>query len=128
MLEFFISSETEKYKLMDIKVQGTLGITKKDIEDISNISGVKVAEGGYYVEAICKMGAKQEELKVIGMPQNINIHILKDGREPKTVGECLVDYRFLENTGYKIGDYVSLQSGTSEHLYNKLKYVQYKIH
>ncbi len=116
-----------KSKLMDIKIQGDLGITDEDIEDVSNILGIEVVEGGHYVEAICKIGSKQEEIKVIGTPKNINLHTLTDGKEPTREGECLVDHKFLDNTGYKIGDFITLESGTTENIYKKLKYNQYKI-
>lgn len=116
-----------KTKLMDIKIQGELGITDKDINDISHIMGIEKVEGGHYVEAICKIGSKQEEIKVIGTPKHINLHTLIEGKEPTREGECLVDHKFLDNTGYKIGDFITLESGTSESIYKQLKYNQYKI-
>ena len=37
----------EAAKLMDLKIQGTLGLTQRDVKAVSDIDGVELAEGGY---------------------------------------------------------------------------------
>lgn len=42
----------EAAKLMDLKIQGTLGLTECDVKAVSDIDGVELAEGGYSTDVM----------------------------------------------------------------------------
>lgn len=42
----------EAAKLMDLKIQGTLGLTQRDVKAVSDIDGVELAEGSYSTDVM----------------------------------------------------------------------------
>ena len=50
----------EAAKLMDLKIQGTLGLTQRDVKAVSDIDGVELAEGSYSTDVMrgrCQEGS-----------------------------------------------------------------------
>ena len=45
----------EAAKLMDLKIQGTLGLTQRDVKAVSDIDGVELAEGSYSTDVMRTM-------------------------------------------------------------------------
>lgn len=117
----------DKENLMDIHVIGTLGLTGGDIEAISEIEGVNTAEGSYSTDFLCLANSSEVVTKVISMPQTVNDIRVKEGIFPEKYNECLVSEEFLEITGFKTGDYVSLITGTTDSVFDTLASETYKI-
>ena len=46
----------DETNLMDLKVQGTLGLTDDDVRTLSDVEGIELAEGGFTVDALCQVG------------------------------------------------------------------------
>ena len=46
---------------------------------------------------------------------------------PQKPDECLADERFLSLSGYKVGDTISVKSGTDEDIADTLAVTEYKI-
>ena len=114
-------------KLMDIRVLGTMGIGEEDVEDISAISGVDYAVGSYSVDAICTAREDQFTIKVIAACKKMNQPVLVEGRMPKNPGECLVDAGKSFGHGVKIGETISLSSGTTDDLGESLTDTELKV-
>ncbi len=113
--------------LMDIRVISTLGLTDADVKEISKIDGVRLAEPSYSVDVLLDSEETEMVLKVMSETNQLNqIKVLK-GRLPESTSECLVDERFLESAGFKIGDTIHLESGTKEDLSESLKEKTYTI-
>ena len=47
--------------------------------------------------------------------EDINIPDLQEGRLPENAGECLVEPRFLQETGLSLGDKITLYTGTGDY-------------
>ena len=47
----------EAAKLMDLKIQGTLGLTQRDVKAVSDIDGVELAEGSYSTDVMRNLSA-----------------------------------------------------------------------
>ena len=94
--------------LMDIRVISTLGLTEDDVEAIGNLDGVSMVEGAYSKEVLVRLEDSDIVVKTYSLNDNINQAKLIEGRLPENNKECLVDTLFLENTGYKVGDTISL--------------------
>ena len=50
----------DETNLMDLKVQGTLGLTDDDVEALSKVEGIQSEEGAYSVDVLCKVGENEK--------------------------------------------------------------------
>ena len=103
-------------KLMDLKVMGTMGLTKADIKAIGKVSGIEAVEGGYSKDVLCPVGDNEKVVHMLSMQKNFDQVSLVEGRLPEKAGECLVDEDFLSYTDLKVGDTVTFHSGDGEAL------------
>lgn len=99
-------------ELMDIKVMSSYGITKDDIEALEQTEGVAGVEGAYSADLLYNSEEEQQVLHVMSMQKQMNQAALSEGRFPQKAGECMAD----DASGYKIGDKITLESGTEEPL------------
>ena len=109
--------------LMDIKAVSTLGITENDIKALEKVEGVARAEGAYSGDFLCDTGEKQYVFHVMTQQGEMNKVTVSDGRLPEQVGECLAD----DDMGYKVGDIITLKSGTEDPVSDTLKTEEYKV-
>ena len=120
--QYFDDSE-----LMDLKVMGTMGLTKADIKAIGKVSGIEAVEGGYSKDVLCPVGDNEKVVHMLSMQKNFDQVSLVEGRLPEKAGECLVDEDFLSYTDLKVGDTVAFHSGDGEALTDSLVTDTYKI-
>ena len=120
--QYFDDSE-----LMDLKVMGTMGLTKADIKAIGKVSGIEAVEGGYSKDVLCPAGDNEKVVHMLSMGKNFNQVSVVEGRLPEKAGECLVDEDFLSYTDLKVGDTVTFHSGDGEALTDSLVTDTYKI-
>ena len=114
-------------KLMDLKVMGTMGLTKADIKSIGKVSGIEAVEGGYSKDVLCPVGDNEKVVHMLSMQKTFNQVSVVKGRLPEKAGECLVDEDFLSYTDLKVGDTVTFHSGDGEALTDSLVTDTYKI-
>ena len=114
-------------KLMDLKVMGTMGLTKADIKAIGKVSGIEAVEGGYSKDVLCPVGDNEKVVHMLSMQKNFDQVSVVKGRLPEKAGECLVDEDFLSYTDLKVGDTVTFHSGDGEALTDSLVTDTYKI-
>ena len=120
--QYFDDSE-----LMDLKVMGTMGLTKADIKAIGKVSGIEAVEGGYSKDVLCPVGDNEKVVHMLSMQKNFNQVSVVEGRLPEKAVECLVDEVFLSYTDLKVGDTVTFHSGDGEALTDSLVTDTYKI-
>ena len=120
--QYFDDSE-----LMDLKVMGTMGLTKADIKSIGKVSGIEAVEGGYSKDVLCPVGDNEKVVHMLSMQKNFNQVSVVKGRLPEKAGECLVDEDFLSYTDLKVGDTVTFHSGDGEALTDSMVTDTYKI-
>ena len=80
-------------------------------------------EGAYSADMLCETKKKQYVFHVMSLPENMNHVTVSEGRLPKKIGECLVD----DDMGYKVGDTITLKSGTDDPISDTLKQEKYKV-
>ena len=112
---------TMRTNLMDLKVQGSLGLTDDDVKALSEVEGIRSAEGGYSVDALCKVDENEKVLHIASSYETVNQTTLSEGRMPEGDSECVLDEDFMEANGYEIGDTLELSSGTEDPLTDSLK-------
>ncbi len=120
--QYFDDSE-----LMDLKVMGTMGLTKADIKAIGKVSGIEAVEGGFSKDVLCPVGDNEKVVHMLSTQKNFNQVSVVEGRLPEKAGECLVDEDFLSYTDLKVGDTVTFHSGDGEALTDSLVTDAYKI-
>ena len=112
---------------MDLRVLGTLGLTDADVEDIEKVKGVAQVTGGHTLEVLHKEGEKEQAVKLIALKDGVNEPQILEGRLPQKMDEILVDQKFLDGTGKKIGDQVTFESGTDTALSDELSQETFTI-
>lgn len=105
-----VNTIDEYYKeqnVYDIQILSTQGITKTDIEKISEIEEVKKAEGNYEKEGKIEIENKEKIAKIISIGE-INKPVLIEGKMLQNENECLVEQTFIESNNKKIGDTINI--------------------
>ena len=96
-------------KLMDLKIVGTMGLTKDDIEAVKKLDGIDTVEGAYSTDVICGENETQKVLHIESLNQDVNQLRVTEGRLPEVSGECFLDSAFASNQGYEIGDTIQMR-------------------
>lgn len=112
----------EAAKLMDLKIQGTLGLTQRDVKAVSDIDGVELAEGGYSTDVMSGEDDARKVLHLEAISSNFNLLTADEGRIPEKSGEIFLDKPFAKNRGYKIGDTISVSEDGDSELLKKTTY------
>ncbi len=123
-----VDRQYDDENFMDLRVLSTQGLTDKDVEAVSKTEGVQKAEGTYTKDVLCDIGQSEVAIKVYAKTDSLNQMHMEEGRDLKKSGECLVDARFAQENKVKIGDTITLKSGSEdEDLKDSLKKTTYKI-
>ena len=109
-------------KLMDLKIQGTLGLTEKDVKAVSDIEGVEKAEGSYSTDVMSGSDDAQKVLHLESISENFNLLTADEGKIPEKSGEIFLDSMFAKNMGYKVGDTISVSEDGDNELLKKTTY------
>ena len=105
----------DQQKLMDLRVVSTLGLTEEDVEVLSQQEGVTLAQGAYTIDATVRLEDMDSTVKVLSYTDDLNLPDLVEGRMPENQGECLVEPRFLQESGLSLGDTITLDTGTGDY-------------
>lgn len=104
----------DESRLMDIRVMSTLGLTDDDVTAISAVEGVADVQPSYSADVLTMKEDRQLVLKLMSVPDKMNLITVDEGRLPESAGECLIDNVLMEQYGYKIGDTIEISSGDDE--------------
>lgn len=104
----------DESNLMDIRVLGTLGMTDADVEAIRQMEGVKEVMPVHSVDMFCQLEEDQVTAQVMSIPDRMNKINVREGRLPEKENECLVDYKLLTSGKCKLGDTLTLKSGSED--------------
>ena len=123
-----------EYNLMDIRLMSSMGFTKEDVEAIRKADGLEGVMPTHTMDFITHKGTTQHVVKAISLPKTdkddpdyINHVRLISGRMPQNPKECLVEEQELKDMGYRIGDTITLESGTKSAVSEYLKQDTYTI-
>lgn len=117
----------DRNDFMDIQVMGTLGSTEEDVTAIEQVEGVEKAEPGYSADMLVDVHGNQKILHVSSVLDSMNDYKAEEGRMPEKSGECLMDQDFAASAGLKVGDSITLLSGTRDPLTDTLQTDTYEI-
>ncbi len=103
---------------MDIFIMSTLGLTDDDVEEFSQVDGVKDVEGSKSMDALIDGVV----VTVLSAPENINKLRLKEGRLPEKSNECVTEKALLDTIGLNIGDKITLDLAGQDENIDNLEY------
>ncbi len=103
----------------DIEIVGTLGLTYEDILEIEKLGFTEEIYGIKSVDSVIKVNDYDKNIRVLSLTK-INEVILKDGKLPENTNEIAVDWKFIKESDYKIGDFLTIDN-------DKLKNNEFKI-
>ena len=94
---------------MDVRLLSMLGFTEEDLQALSQVPGVKAAEGSRTFDAL----AGEDCVNVLEMPRQINLPDLTEGRLPQSPDECVTEVKILEALHKEIGDTITIDTRES---------------
>ena len=65
--------------------------TEDDADAIASIAGVESVVASHSQDMLCDTESSQLVLKMMSVPEKINLITIADGRLPEKTGECLAD-------------------------------------
>ena len=95
-------------QLMDLKVMGTMGLTREDVQALQEMDGVELAEGAWGTDVLCPEEQTQTVIHVEAINENMNNLKVSLGQIPQKSGELFLDSAYAESHGYEVGDTISL--------------------
>lgn len=116
-------------QLMDIRVISTYGLNDNDVKAISRAEGVEYAFATYSMDAQVTHNGITGNIKLHAYDRDaaVNQPVLVAGALPQKSNETVVEAGMLGRLGYAIGDKITLQSGKSSDIRNKLRNRTYII-
>lgn len=117
----------DENNLMDLQVQGNMGITEKDVEALRSLDGIERAEPGYSVDVLFKEDGDNNVFHVEALLPSLNQVSAIEGSMPEKPGECLLDARYAQNHGYRPGDVLTVEESLEEDEDPRLKTHTYTV-
>lgn len=117
----------DESRLMDLRVVSTLGLDEDDVSALSKVDGIKTVMPAYSADVLCNIGDNQLVVRMMSAPDTLNQIAVSEGRMPERADECLADTRFLEKSGFEVGDVVTVSSGTEDDIADSLSHTRFTI-
>lgn len=83
----------DQQNMFDIRLVGTYGWTKEQVDEAGKLEGISEAEGIFYKDMIARFedDSTDSVYRLYSMPESINQIALRGGRMPENDKECLID-------------------------------------
>ena len=99
----------DRQHFMDVRLVSMLGLTEDDLQAVSQLEGVRAAEGSRSFDAL--LG--EDSVNVFSIPEKLNLLDLTEGRMPESPDECITEVKILEATHKQIGDTITIDTRES---------------
>ena len=100
----------DRQHFMDVRLISMLGLTEDDLQAVSELPGVSMAEGSRsFDDALLE----EDSVTVFSIPEKLNLLDLVEGRMPETPDECITEAKILEATHKEIGDTITIDTKES---------------
>ncbi|MGG3507014.1 FtsX-like permease family protein [Paenibacillus lautus] len=114
-------------KLMDLKVQSTLGLEQSDIEKLKLVAGVDEVQPGYSTDVFLGDSGRIAKVLSYDPGNNLNQYVLTEGRMPVATGEIVIDAGDRGNE-FKLGDQITFTNPNQEvNLKKKFDHLTYTV-
>lgn len=125
----------DEYNLMDLRILCNFGITENDVREIKKIDGLSGVYATYSQDVIVSYQNNDYVLKLHGLDIDaledsenyINQLIVVKGRLPEKSGELVIERGNMLNSPFKVGDTITISSGTTAAIEDSFKKTSYTI-
>lgn len=119
----------DDYKLMDIRVVSTLGLTEEDLDEINKIQGIEESLATYSLDALAMLNDRETVIRVHSYisPNQINGMRLLEGRYPERANECLVEVIDENFVSLPLGERISLYLPKDDDLGEDLENTEFTV-
>ena len=125
----------DQNNLMDLTAISTFGLTDEDIQALREIEGIIGVMPSHSLDVVVSYGTSEIVTKIHGLPTNmsesnpdyINRPSLMSGKMPSKSGECVLEDWLFQAYGFKLGDTITISSGTKDPITDSLKTEHYTI-
>lgn len=127
-----VANYFSKSRFMDLQILSPVGFNQDDLKAIRTVPGVKNAQPVFMMDAMQTYGKQTNVAHLISIPNGngsneaINSLTLVKGRFPKNSREVVVDQQ-KNGSNPKIGDLVTLSSGSAANLSDSLHDTKLKV-
>ena len=99
----------------DLKIASTLGLTRDDALAISKVEGVSSVFGSSSIDVKVQQSSKSLLLANLNSldTKGMNKPYVLEGTLPTKSGQIAVNYKFIEDTSFKLGDSITLTENDS---------------
>ena len=116
-----------KNKLMDFKLLCSTGFTNEDLNEVKKQKDISLAEGVYETDGITRIKKHEIVININSMPKDINNIKIVKGRKAAYKNEAVVEDDFFNKNKLKLGDKLTIKSGNSTSIKEKIKYDEFII-
>lgn len=101
----------DEQNLYDISIVSTLGLTDDDIRAVAGMEGVEAVEGTYSEDVFTDLedGSRKQATVRMLSEKGINMPYMLEGELPDQASEVLVTLKYMEESGKKVGDMISIE-------------------
>ena len=111
--------------LYDFRLMSTLGFTAEDVSAFAETDGVKDAEGCYSLDVLMRINGSSKPVKLMSMPEYVNLPSLTAGRMPENEHECLADDHIFSEDD--IGTVLTVDADNPQNRSDMLSVTEYEI-
>lgn len=117
----------DEQNMFDIRLVSTYGWAREQADQAVQLDGIEEAEGVFYTDLIARLGEEDEDAvyRFYTLPDRIDRVVLRGGRMPQTIGECLVDGFHADDS--VLGKKITLSNTNDEDSLEDLKLYQFTV-
>lgn len=115
----------QEQNFYDFRLLSTFGFTEDDVLELTALSGVATVEGTYTMDAFMSVGESHHLMKLMALPEKINLPSVSAGRMPAKENECLVDDVYFSKED--IGKTIRLSADNEEAVFSGLSNGEFTI-
>lgn len=112
-----MNSYIKEHHFNDLEYIATLGFSDEDIAGIKDIKAIDKMEVGFRFDALLQQGEQEKGVTVYAREDfsgAMNTSEIVEGRLPKQVDECIVDYQMKTRHGVSLGNTIMVKSAQGE--------------
>ncbi|MBO5212204.1 MAG: ABC transporter permease [Clostridia bacterium] len=115
----------DEYNFYDFRIFSTIGFSKGDVAEFEALAEVNAAEGTVTLDALVEVDGKDQVIKLMAIPEKLNLPSFVSGRMPQAENECLADAERFDESD--IGKKIIISSGNGQSTLSLLENKEYTI-
>jgi putative ABC transport system permease protein len=113
-MDIFVSGDRfyDQQNTYDIKIVSTLGLTDEDLTAVAGIDQINAVFGSFSMDVKLELGEGNHLIANVTTldPKGMNMPYVLEGVLPSKAGQIAVTTKFIHDTGYRLGDRISLEA------------------